>query len=1162
MIFTKANEIISNAFEHGPKSITGVSKPSDFIPLLSDYLDQNKEDLTNHLIILPDEEACQSFSKHLDKDHILLLSPTQAYSDLTFSTNTMLNRIKCFYKAQKANRYTFISHPKALFLYTLNPDDFNRATRKFEYADSFFENPAEELMRLGYKPSPFVESPGQFSEKGGIIDLFSPGEEHPVRLCLFGHEIESIHHYSAKNQRNISEIDSFILTPASECFYTEEGQKNLLQRLHQSTIMEHEWKTKALGAVRNKKSFDKMHLFMHSFWTNMKPGVSFFNNKKTKVICFDYKECEKTYNHYKQEVQNEYDYLEKDTYKKLCPPNSIFQEFFSLTDYSLFIDVSPVFIEDISFNKSSSFIKSNVEYPIYSLSPSLKTNKSKSIKWDDYALQTQKLLLQLSSENTLIITCGGSSSLKRCKSFLNDFNISFSSNNSFSEVNFKSDVKVHLVLDKSNKTSAKYNLDHIVLINNEELFGGTKNKQSKKTASYQFFESLDLLQISDLNIGDLIVHRNHGVGSYKGLKILNLNNVAAECLEIEYSDKDKLFLPVYSINHVKKYGNSKSSRSLDKLGGTGWQKLKSKAQNKLKDIAQDLVELYAKRKSIKRKPLSPNTPEYTLFEGQFPYQETDDQIKALEDIENDLKQDYIMDRLICGDVGFGKTEVAMRAAFHYIQTGKQVAVMTPTTVLSMQHYQSFKNRFKNWPFKISVLNRFISKVEISETLDDLKRGTSDLVIGTHRVLSSDVKFKDLGLLIIDEEQKFGVKQKEKIKAIQDKVDVLSMSATPIPRTLNMGFLGVRDLSLINTPPKDRLPVKTYITHYSIQVIKKAIENEVARNGQVFFVHNRVQSIYGIYEDLKEALPDVKIGLGHGQMNESDLEKVMIKFFNKELDVLLSTTIIESGVDVSSANTIIINNAQNFGLSQLYQLRGRVGRSENRAYCYLLVPQNKDLEKNQKEKLKVLQEHTALGSGLQIAHHDLEIRGAGNLLGESQSGHAEEMGYDLYIELLEEAILEAKGDKTSKRSLDPEITIPLPALIPNNYIQDIKSRLFYYRKISNIVDEAHLDSIESELQDQFGKLPDEIYGLFFLTSIKNHLREMGVKELKSGPKNISFQLFEDNKINHDNLIKFIKKHPNSYKFTPDNKLLVKHRVKNWPDLFEFILSLKSKFFIQE
>ena len=314
----------------------------------------------------------------------------------------------------------------------------------------------------------------------------------------------------------------------------------------------------------------------------------------------------------------------------------------------------------------------------------------------------------------------------------------------------------------------------------------------------------------------------------------------------------------------------------------------------------------------------------------------------------------------------------------------------------------------------------------------------------------------------------------------------------------MGFLGVRDLSLIKTPPKDRLPVKTYITHYSMQVIKKAIETELARNGQAFFVHNRVQSIHGIYEELREALPNVRIGLGHGQMNESDLEKVMIKFFNKEIDVLLSTTIIESGVDVASANTIIINNAQNFGLSQLYQLRGRVGRSENRAYCYLLVPQNRDLEKEQKEKLKVLQDNTALGSGIQIAHHDLELRGAGNLLGEAQSGHAEEMGYDLYIELLEEAISEAKGEETIKKSQEPEISIPLPALIPNKYIQDIKSRLFYYRKISNIIDESELDAIEAELQDQFGKLPEEIYGLFFLTSIKNSLREMGVKELKSGP----------------------------------------------------------------
>jgi len=1137
--------------------MTGISDAEDFIPLFNDYYNPN---LTNHLIILPDETACRRFSKQLHLDHHLILNPSpQPYSDLLFSSNLMHDRVKAFYLAQNTTGKVFISHPAALSFFTISPKEFDDSVKKFEYADSFFHNPTESLIRLGYQASPFVEKIGQFTQKGGIIDIFSPAENHPVRISLFGDEIESLHHYSVKTQRNISELESFTLCPASEFFYpTTSDQKELLGLIHNSKTDNTEWKRHSLEALRNKAPFDKMHLFSKSFWNDSKSAWSYFDKGKTRIICFDYKECEKVFSNFKQECIQDFELLDDQNYKKLSPPEMLLEESFNLSNFENLIDVCPVFIEDISSNQSTSFITGKDDYPVHSLQKTLKYNKSKSSRWEEYAQETKKLINQLSKDYKLIITCSGSSSLKKCESFLNEYEIEFQNIEELNLTKMNDGPQVFLQISNS-KVSAKYDLDKTVLINNEDLFGSLKNKRVKETASNQFFETLDLLQMSDLNIDDLVVHRNHGVGSYKGLKILTLNNVESECLEIHYAKKDKLFLPVYSINHIRKYSDSKSSRTLDKLGGTAWQKLKSKAQKKLNDIAQDLVALYAKRKSLKRPPLTVNTSEFTLFESQFPFQETDDQLKAIEDIQNDLQQDHVMDRLICGDVGFGKTEVAMRAAFHYMNAGKQVAVMAPTTVLSMQHYQSFKTRFKNWPFKIDVLNRFVSKGQAVETLSSLKKGTSDLVVGTHRVLSSDVNFKDLGLLIVDEEQKFGVKQKEKIKSLQDSIDVLSMSATPIPRTLNMGFLGVRDLSLIKTPPKDRLPVKTYITHYSMQVIKKAIETEVARNGQAFFVHNRVQSIYGIYEELKEAMPNIRIGLGHGQMNESELEQVMIKFFNKEIDVLLSTTIIESGVDVSSANTMIINNAQNFGLSQLYQLRGRVGRSENRAYCYLLVPQNRDLEKDQKEKLKVLQDNTALGSGLQIAHHDLELRGAGNLLGEAQSGQAEEMGYELYIELLEEAINDARGVEGPKKSVDPEIVIPLPALIPNKFIQDIKSRLFYYRKISKIKDESDLDEIEAELQDQFGKIPDEIYGLFFLTSIKTHLIKMGVKELKSGPKNISLQLLEDHKMNPEQLIKFIRKQPDSFKFTPDNKLIVRYSVTTWPELFEFILSLKNKFF---
>lgn len=720
MIFSRASEVINRSFKEGPKSITGISTPSDFLPPFNDYF---TEEMDNHLIILPDEPSCQTFSKALERPHHLLLDPSpQPYSDLLFSNNVMLERLKCFHLALNKTGQIFISHPAALALLTINPSEFKSSTVKFEYADSFFEKPTEQLMSMGYLPTPFVEKPGQFSEKGGIIDVFSPSEKHPVRISLFGDEIESIHHYSVKNQRNISELDSFMLSPASEFFYSNDSsQKDLLGAIHQATISDHEWKTKSLEAIRNKKPFDKMHLFSHLLWKDHKPTWSFFDPNKTKVICFDYKECEKIYAQYQKDCLTDFESLEENSFKNLCPPNLLSKNDFDFSNYSFLIDVIPVLIEDISLNNSTGFIKNSEEYPVHSLSNTLKYNKSKSSKWEDYAKETKKLISQLSSDYNIIISSSGSSSLKKCESFLNEYDIKFTSLESLDKALFDDEVNVYTVLDK-NKISAKYDSDKIVLINNDELFGSPKSRQSKSASSTQFFDSLDLLQMSDLSIDDLVVHRNHGVGSYKGLKILTLNGVESECLEIEYSNKDKLFLPVYSINHIKKYGDSKSSRSLDKLGGIAWQKLKSKAQKKLNDIAQDLVALYAKRKSLLRKPIPSDTSEYSLFESQFPFQETEDQLKAIEDIQEDLGKDHVMDRLICGDVGFGKTEVAMRAAFHYLLEGKQVAVMAPTTVLSMQHYQSFKNRFKSWPFQIDVLNRFVSKNKISETTEKLKIG--------------------------------------------------------------------------------------------------------------------------------------------------------------------------------------------------------------------------------------------------------------------------------------------------------------------------------------------------------------------------------------------------------------------------------------------------------
>lgn len=1155
MVFAKAQRIFNNAFKGEPSQVFGVDKPYDMVKVIEAY-SRSSSAQKKKLILLADEEECEHFSRDLKHPHIVLKSLTKhPYGDALINSKIKLERISFLCSAlTNTASVLYITHPEALCFKTAPPKELFKHTQKFEFADTFFENPSHELKKLGYSPSQFVEYPGDFSDKGGILDLFPPTYKEPLRIGLFGHEIESINSFSPKTQRSTGELDHFTLYPASESIFTEQIFSEFLTFFSKNSHIDNEWKNKTLAKIREKRVFENPEFFISKFWSHSQTALSYFKPEDTELFIFNQQSLESKFKLFTDDLHSIYETLEQKDYKSIMTPTEMFEDRLDLGRYQSLVDLCPVLISDIDDFANSSENKNSIQYQTQSLDKKLYRLKEDSTNWDHYMrLCSETMNGWLEKNQSLLIFCNGKTTVSSCEAYLKNLNIQYKIVDDYTVLNPQNEI---FILNSKLKQSTKYESENLILLSYEQLFGKHRDSRSKKSAQKTYFENLDLLQISDLNIDDLVVHSQHGVGSYKGLKPLIINEVLSECIEIHYSGKDKLFLPVHNINQIRKYANSTSTRALDKLGGGSWQKLKTKAQKKLKEIAQELVDLYAQRRLVQRTPILVDNKDNLLFEGQFPYQETDDQLKAIDDIQDDLAKTHPMDRLICGDVGFGKTEVAMRAAFHYLNAGYQVAVLAPTTVLSLQHYNSFMERFKSWPFEIRGFNRFIGTKKIKESLEELKTGKADLAVGTHRLLSQDVTFKNLGLLIIDEEQKFGVKQKEKIKLLQKNIDIITLSATPIPRTLNMGFLGVRDLSLISTPPKDRLPVKTFVSHFNNQIIKQAIETEVSRGGQVFFVHNRVNSIYALYEDLKELLPDIKIGLGHGQMSEKELESVMVKFFNKEIEVLLSTTIIESGVDVSSANTMIINNAQNFGLSQLYQLRGRVGRSEKRAYCYLLIPQNRDLERDQKTKLKVLQDNTELGSGIQIAHHDLELRGAGNLLGESQSGHADEIGHELYIELLEEAIAEVKGEDFIKE-IEPEVNIALPALIPAAYIKDIKSRLYYYRKINNIKDEADLDSLEDELREQFGKVPDEVIGLFFLTSIKNHLAELGVQELKAGPKNLSLKLAEKNSINLDTLLRLIQKEPKSFRLTPDNRVLVAYKVENWKGLYEKTLQIKAK-----
>lgn len=1153
MNFFKGSNILRQSLDQGPSVLSGVHSPLAIHDPLSNMLEKSKPG-QKYLIVLPDEDSVETYTQNLPFNFLTLHSfGTSPYSGLEPSSHISPNRLRFLYGVIDPNNKikVFVTYPEALLLKTLSKKELKSKVLHFEFADSFFENPTESLLKLGYQPTQFVERPGQFCDKGGIVDVFSPAHKKPHRIELFGNDIESLRFFSVDTQRTENESSSLNLLPATETLYSPESKAGLISQLSKKGP-DHSWTKDSLHKVRNGVPFSEKEFFLPLFWNDSSTALDYFDDN-THVILFDETQTRSHWNSqfslFKSEFENN---LEIE--KPYLEPEDIYKNTFSVERFKKRVNICSVLVSDLStYNDETEFNELN--YSTTDLKPALSNIKKNSSSWEDFTKEVKHLLAGwVKNENNVYICCKSDNTIKRTQSILKELNISFDELSHETDIDDLEPPTVHIV-SKNSASSTKFNEDRAVFIKFEDLFGkDNRVNRNQKSGHAKYFDKLESLRMGDMEVGDLVVHIQHGVGIFKGLKLIGLAGVDSECLEVQYDGKDKLFLPSHKINQLKKYSGNAAGRSLDKLGGQYWQKTKAKVKSKLKEIAEDLIQLYAKRKMTSRDSLVTDSNDVVLFQNQFPYQETNDQLEAIDAIYEDFNKEFPMERLVCGDVGFGKTEVAMRAAFVALAAGKQVAVLAPTTVLSMQHIQSFEERFKQWPFEIRGLNRFVPPSKVKETLKGLSFGTVDMVIGTHRILSQDVDFKNLGLLIIDEEQKFGVRQKEKIKLIKTNIDVLSLSATPIPRTLNMGFLGVRDLSLISTAPKDRLPIKTFVSHYNIQMISKAIDTEIKRGGQIYFVHNRVQSIYALHDELKEAMPDVRIGLGHGQMPEKELEAVMVKFFNKEIDVLLSTTIIESGVDVSSANTMIINNAQNFGLSQLYQLRGRVGRSEKRAFCYLLIPPNRDLEKDQKEKLKVLQDHTALGSGLKIAHYDLELRGTGNLLGESQSGHAEAIGYDFYIELLEEAISESQGRDITE-VVDPDISVPLPALIPSEYIGDLKTRLYYYRKLNRIESEEDLDHLEHELKDQFGTIPDALIGLFFLSATKNICRKMGIKDLKAGPKNISLSFVEKPKINHDKLFALIKAHPKKFKLSPDQRILIAREKPEWNQIYEEVAALE-------
>lgn len=1076
------------------------------------------------------------------------------YSSLVPNPLISAQRVGFLSRAQQAKPgEVFIASATSLMQRTLPVKVLTNKSRIYKRGDELPENISEYLNELGYSSAPMVEDLGQYAVRGGIVDIFPPNSTQPVRIELFGDQVESLRNFDSETQRSLDEINDFILTPAKEYIFDDNYIEKLLTRVRrnlENRIVEKSEADEMLRSLVLKTDFPGIEFQLPYFYPDLSHATDHFRSAFNMWVIDPVEISRKTDELY-SELKNDF---QSSGSNLIRPDLELFFSPFEKIEFPT--GTRSIYFSTLEYFEDSQAAEVQIEYKTHLLNDFANISNSYTPGSEPWIEAADSKLKKWKAEGyRILIGVKNQSYIERLRLMLEKMNFT-TERRVDDEYKWDTwlqeqdrDANLIHIIPRQLLQSLRLDEEKIIFIKDEDFWGKKQRVSKESSASQDFQKQARRLSFGDLKPGDLVVHIKHGIGVYEGLKIMPINGIDSEFIQVGYKDKDKLYLPVYRVGQLQKFSGGATTTVLDKLGGTGWEKTKTKVKSALKDIASDLLKLYAKRAELHRPPFKWKPDEITAFENSFPYEETQDQIRAIYDIARDLDGTRPMDRLVCGDVGFGKTEVAMRATFFAVQAMKQVAVLAPTTVLTFQHFETFKKRFAGWPVEIRVLNRFVPDKDAKKTIQDMKDGKVDIVIGTHKLLGNSIDFKNLGLLIIDEEQKFGVTHKEKIKKLKNSVDTLTLSATPIPRTLNMALAGIRDLSIINTAPVDRLPTRTFVSKFDPETIRKAIESEMARGGQIYFIHNRIQSIYELSDEIRRIVPKARIQVAHGQMEEHELEKAMLAFFHHEIDVLICTAIVESGMDVPRANTMFIDQAHMFGLSQLYQLRGRVGRSKTRAYCYLIMPKDRKLDKEQQERLKIIQENTALGSGFKIAQYDLELRGSGNILGEDQSGHVNSVGYELYMDLLNEALAEAKGEKGKQLELDPEINLRISAMIPEDYIKDIRIRLSYYKALAEIESTEDIDKIEDELRDQFGPLPEATINLMGLMLIRRQCKELGIRDISAGLKTVSLIFTEHTALKPETVIQLAVKESKKYSITPDNRLNIRMASITWSAVYE-------------
>lgn len=960
------------------------------------------------------------------------------------------------------------------------------------------KNISKKLLECGYERVEVVEGKGQFSFRGGILDVFPPTSAYPYRVELFGDEIESIRTFNIESQRSIDKVDRFDIFPAKEVIINDDIKNNAINKINEelNLIIDK-------GAKDSKESIDKLRSIVNK-------NLELLNETSTfetvdSYLPFFYENLESFFDYLKG-----YTFIVDDVKRCEGKINSIYYEFNE--NYISFLqrgDILPsqnklLFDKEeltINLEKNNTITLSTFSGKSEMLSP-YKEVGFNQITLNNYQGQLDLLIEEIKNKKlngfkTLILS-GTRARGERLVSTLRDRGVE----SVYRDIVDKIEDGEVVITFGNLLRGFEYSDLKLCVISDKEVFGEAKRKLTKKVSKRKGVAKIK--SFAELKPGDYVVHANHGIGVFKGIKQIEVAGNTRDYLDIVYDKGDKLYVPVDQLDLVQKYiGSEGTSPKVNKLGGSEWQKAKAKVRKSINEIAEDLVKLYAARATLKGHSFNKDTQWQRQFEDEFPFEETPDQLTSLYEIKQDMESSKPMDRLLCGDVGYGKTEVAIRAAFKAVMDGKQVAFLVPTTILAEQHYKNLTKRFSDFPVTIDMISRFRTAKQQKATLQALKEGNVDILIGTHRLVSKDIVFKDLGLLIVDEEQRFGVAQKEKIKAIKKNVDVLTLSATPIPRTLHMSLTGVRDISVIETPPEERYPIQTYVVEQNDQLIRDCILREISRDGQVYFVYNRVESIQNIANYIRDLVPECKVGIIHGQMTERELETEMIAFMNKEYNVLVCTTIIETGIDISNVNTIIVHNADKMGLSQLYQLRGRVGRSNRIAYAYFVYTKDKVLTEVAEKRLKALKDFTELGSGFKIAMRDLEIRGAGNMMGSSQHGHMAAIGYDLYCRMLEDTVKLIRGDIDSE-PVETTVDIKVDAYIPSKYIQDEIQKIEVYKKIAAIESLDEYMDIKDELEDRYSDIPDAVYNLMDIAYIKSLAKMLSIEEIKETPKDIRFR----------------------------------------------------------